>query len=132
VLDPDIYDIEFPDYVSYGYAGLPYQSEFETLDLEAEGNRTLTDTRKIINAVGLGLMETRGGFAGMPEQTLQNMEPIVTRQDESLNVQTPNFNGHIVVHVPAEYSEPGRVNIKHVDPSPISILSVYPKGLAGD
>jgi len=131
-LDPDIYDIEFPDYVSYGYAGLPYQSEFETLDLEAEGNRTLTDTRKIINSVGLGLMETRGGFAGMPEQTLQNMEPIVTRQDESLNVQTPNFNGHIVVHVPAEYSEPGRVNIKHVDPSPISILSVYPKGLAGD
>jgi hypothetical protein len=129
---PEAYNVEFPDYVSYGYVGLPYQSEFETLDLEAEGNRTLTDTRKIINAVGLGLMETRGGFAGMPEQTLQNMEPIVTRQDESFNVQTPNFNGHIVVHVPAEYSEPGRVNIKHVDPSPISILSVYPKGLAGD
>ena len=126
------YKIELDDFYGFIQFGIPYDCEFETLDLETGGSRTLTDTRKIINAVGLGLMETRGGFAGMPEQTLQNMEPIVTRQDESLNVQTPNFNGHIVVHVPAEYSEPGRVNIKHVDPSPISILSVYPKGLAGD
>jgi hypothetical protein len=124
--------IDLEDYYSYGYIGIPYECEFETLDLETGGERTITDTKKLINAVGLGLMETRGGFAGIPEQTLENMTPIVTREDESFNNPTKNFNGHIVVHVPTEWNEPGRVAIKHVDPTPISILSVYPKGMAGD
>jgi hypothetical protein len=120
------------DYFAHGYVGIPYECEFETLDLETAGERTVTDAKKLINAVGLGLMETRGGFAGIPEQTLENMTPIVTREDESFNNQTKNFNGHIVVHIPTEWNEPGRATIKHVDPSPISILSVYPKGIAGD
>jgi hypothetical protein len=120
------------DYFAYGHIGIPYECEFETLDLETAGERTVTDAKKLINAVGIGLMETRGGFAGIPEQTLENMTPIVTREDESFNNQTKNFNGHIVVHIPTEWNEPGRATIKHVDPTPISILSVYPKGLAGD
>jgi hypothetical protein len=124
--------VEFPDYVCYGYVGDSYECEFETLDLETGGERTITDAKKLINAVGLGLMETRGGFAGIPEQTLENMTPIVTREDESFNNSTKNFSGHIVVHIPTEWNEPGRATIKHVDPTPISILSVYPKGLAGD
>jgi len=128
----DIVTIDFGDYYSYGYVGIPYECEFETLDLETAGGRTITDTKKLINAAGLGLMETRGGFAGIPEQSLDKMEPIVTRDDTSMNNQTKNFNGHIVVHIPTEWNEPGRVAIKHVDPAPISILSVYPKGLAGD
>jgi hypothetical protein len=125
-------EIDLGDYYSYWHVGIPYECEFETLDLETAGERTVTDAKKLINAVGLGLMETRGGFAGIPEQTLQNMTPIVTREDESFNNQTKNFNGHIVVHIPTEWNEPGRATIKHVDPTPISILSVYPKGMAGD
>jgi hypothetical protein len=125
-------EIDLVDYFSYWHVGIPYECEFETLDLETAGERTVTDAKKLINAVGLGLMETRGGFAGIPEQTLQNMTPIVTREDESFNNQTKNFNGHIVVHIPTEWNEPGRATIKHVDPTPISILSVYPKGIAGD
>lgn len=127
-----IVSVDLGDYYSYGYVGIPYECEFETLDLETAGGRTITDTKKLINAAGLGLMETRGGFAGIPEQSLDKMEPIVTRDDTSMNNQTKNFNGHIVVHIPTEWNEPGRVAIKHVDPAPISILSVYPKGLAGD
>lgn len=124
----DIQD-QFWTHLSFG---LSYRSEFETLDLETGGGRTITDSKKLINCVGLGLMETRGGFAGIPEQTLENMTPITTREDESFSNQTKNFNGHIVVHIPSEWNEPGRATIKHVDPSPISILSVYPKGIAGD
>lgn len=127
-----IVSVDLGDYYSYGYVGIPYECEFETLDLETAGGRTITDTKKLINAAGLGLMETRGGFAGIPEQSLDKMEPIVTRDDTSMNNQTKNFNGHIVVHIPTEWNEPGRVAIKHIDPAPISILSVYPKGLAGD
>lgn len=126
------YELDLQDFYAYIKIGIPYDCEFETLDLETGGARTITDTKKLINAAGLGLMETRGGFAGIPEQTLENMTAIVTREDESFSNSTKNFNGHIVVHIPSEWNEPGRVTIKHVDPTPISILSVYPKGLAGD
>lgn len=126
------YVINLPDYYSWGYVGLPYQSEFETLDLETSDNRTLTDAKKLISRVGLGLMETRAGFIGMPDKTVGEMEEIIIRDDPDFANQTKNFNGHISFSIPAEYTESGRVNIKNVDPAPITILSIYPKGIAGE
>jgi hypothetical protein len=126
------YWIDLPDYYSYGYVGIPYESEFETLDLETVGERTLTDSKKLLNAVGVGFMETRGGFYGMPDQDVENMEQFAHRDNSSMNDQTENMNGHLVVNVPAAWTEAGRVNIKQVDPTPMTILSVYPKGISGD
>jgi len=124
--------VTFPDYISYGYIGVPYTSEFETLDLETQDSRTLTDSKKLLNAVGVGFMETRGGFYGMPDQDLTNMEEIQDREDEDLSNQTKNVNGHLSINIPATWSKAGRINIKQVDPAPITILSVYPKGISGD
>lgn len=124
--------LSLPDFFSWGYVGTPYTSEMETLDIEAGDNRTLTDAKKIINKVGLGLMETRGGFFGIPDKGLDEMEEIVFRQDGDITQQTQNKNGHIEVSIPTEWTEGGRVNIKNVDPVPMTILSVYPKGIAGD
>lgn len=128
--DSGDYLIELGDYYGYGYVGIPYMSEFETMDIEAEDNRTLTDAHKLINAVGVAFYETRGGYYGMPGKDIQEMEELVWREDESFSVQTPNVNGYITVHIPAEWNKSGRVNIKQVDPAPMTILSVYPKGLS--
>jgi len=124
--------ISLPDYYAWGYVGLPYTSEMETLDLETAGERTLTDANKLINSVGTAFLNTRGGFIGMQEQSLENMQEIVVREDEDFSNKTENFNGHIVTHIPAEWNEKGRINIKQVDPAPITVLSVYPKGISGD
>lgn len=124
--------LDLGDYYSYGYIGLPYTSEMETLDLETAGERTLTDANKLINSVGTAFLNTRGGFVGMQDQTLENMQEIVVREDQDFSNQTENFNGHIVTHIPAEWNEKGRINIKQVDPAPITVLSVYPKGISGD
>jgi hypothetical protein len=128
----NLFTVTLPDWYCNGYCGMPIECEFETLDIEAQDARTLTDAKKLINAVGVGLMETRGGFYGIPDQELSNMTEIMDREDDNVNNQTGNFNGHITVNIPSEWTEHGRISIKHVDPAPISILSVYPKGISGD
>lgn len=130
--DADDYFIDFGDFISYAYIGLPYTSEIETLDIEAGDNRTLTDSRKLINAVGVGVMETRGGFFGVPGRPLEEMEELRVREDGDMFAPTVNKSGYVSVTIPGEWTEAGRVNIKNVDPVPMTILSVYPKGISGD
>jgi hypothetical protein len=126
--------IDLPDYYSYGFFGLPYEADFETLDLEASDSRTFTDTRKLINAVGVAFNETRGGYFGIEDAELSNMAPISPTNYSPFNNQSEldNFNGHISIPIPTNWSERGRVRIRQVDPLPMTILSVYPKGVAGD
>lgn len=136
-LDKDAFgeiSISLPDYYAYGYFGLSYEADFETLDLEASDNRTLTDSRKLLNAVGVAFNETRGGYFGIEDAELSNMAPISPTSYSPFNNQSEldNFNGHISIPIPTNWSERGRVRIRQVDPLPMTILSVYPKGVAGD
>lgn len=125
-------EIPLGDFFCWGYVGLPYASEMETLDIETADNRTLTSARKLINKVGLGLMETRGGFFGVPGKELTDMEEIVFRTDGNITHQTDNKNGFEEVSFPTEWNGTGRVSVKNVDPVPMTILSIYPKGISGD
>lgn len=126
------YVIDLPDYFCNGYIGIPYVSEFESLDIETADARTLTSAKKLINKVGMGVMETRGGFFGVPGKELTEMEELVYREDGDITQQTANKNGYLEVSIPSEWTEGGKVVIKNVDPVPMSILSIYPKGIAGD
>jgi hypothetical protein len=130
--------LELGDYYSWGYVGVPYTSEFETLDIEHSDQKTLSEDKKLINAVGVGFNQTRGGFFGLPTKEypknsnpIEQMEEIIYREDSSFNEETGYLSGYLEVKFPTAYTKSGRVNIKHVDPTPISILSVYPKGISG-
>lgn len=128
----DVLTLELGDYFCNGYVGLPYESEFETLDIETGDNRTLTDSNKLINAFGMGVLETRGGFFGMPGMDIEDMEEAIIRNDGDASQQVTNKNGYLEVPIPAEWNGHGRVAAKNVDPVPMTILSVYPKGIAGN
>jgi hypothetical protein len=128
----DLYYIDLgTDFYCWGCYGLPIESEFESLDLETSDNRTLTDSMKILNAIGVGMMRTRGGFFGMPDREPAEMEEIALDTDTSTPPKTLNKDGYDRILIPAEWTQPGRANIKNVDPVPMTILSIYPKGLAG-
>jgi len=120
-----------PDYYCFGYVGVPYESEFETLDLEDSSARTLSSDNKLINAVGVGFNQTRAGFFGTPSVELNQMEELVYREESSLNLDSGYLSGYLEVNFPSVYTRSGRVSIKNVDPAPISVLSVYPKGISG-
>lgn len=115
--------LDLPTYYNYGFVGLPYTSEIETLDLESSDARTFTDTGKNIGSVGIGMRRTSGGFVGQTgTEDILNMEEIPAL-DKS---------GYLKVIFPSTWEQTGRVLIKQIDPLPMSILSVYPKGVAGD
>lgn len=125
--------LDLGDYYDYGYVGLPYTMDLETLNLESSTAKTFVDQGKLINELGIGLGSTMGGFMGAPGITdLTNMEQIVLRDDEGIENTTKPFDGYVTSPFPGKWEMFGRIAIKQVDPLPMSVLSVYPKGLMGD
>lgn len=129
--------LTLPSAVAWGFVGLPYESEMETLDLDTADERTFTDSKKLINEVGIAFHETKGGFVGQTESgvtepiDVNEMEEIISREDETFEEVTKNINQHISQDLPAHWERTGRVLIKQVDPAPMTVLAVYPKGVVG-
>jgi hypothetical protein len=126
--------IDLPDFVTYIEAGVPFESTMETLRIERGDGTTLSDDRKIINKVGLAVYNTQNGFVGPATAAdLMEMSPLVTREC-TCDLSSPDglYTGHIPIFIPGEWTEDGKVKVTQVDPSPMTILSIYPKGLVGD
>jgi hypothetical protein len=125
--------LDLPDYFGYGVVGLPYTFEMETLPLEPADNRSLTSENKIINEAGIAFDRTRGGYASDQSSAddISKMEPIIFRENEDFDAPSENFSGHVDVNFSGSYDRDSRVKIKQVDPLPMTVLSVYPKGVSG-
>ena len=124
--------LHLPKFVREAVIGYPYETIIETLDLETADARTFTDVGKLISSVGLGLYRTKGGFVGQSNKALTDMEEYLSREDENLEEPTREISGHIVVPFPAGWEKTGRVTIKQVDPLPMTVLAVYPRGMMGE
>jgi hypothetical protein len=122
--------VELPDFYSWGTAGLPYACEFESLDLEVGDERTLTDKRKLITGLGVAYYNTRCGQAGSKEEA--DPLPVLFRDDGGTEDTTANFSGFKDMSLAGSWEKTGRVRILQNDPAPMTILSIYPKGLSGE
>lgn len=130
-------NLDLPDFFNFGYVGLPYGTtgfEAETLDLDTADERTFTDATKLVNQVGIAFRNTKGGMVG---QTGSGSDPenlmgtVISRENEAVEELTEIINGHILVPFPGTWEKTGRVLIRQVDPMPMTVLAVYPKGMAG-
>jgi len=124
--------IDFPEPISYAEIGIPYQSHMQTLAIEAGEGRTLTDDKKIVDKVGIAVYQTIGGFVGLPDKSLENMAPIKTRDDLDIANPDKGLSGYVSTTIPSNWTKDGMIKIIQVDPAPMTVLSIYPKGLAGD
>jgi len=126
-------EVGLPDYYGYGVVGLPYAFEMETLDLEPADGRTFTHEKVAISEIGIALENSRHGL--MSQSTtggdVTKMEEIPYQGVNDLGAAPENFSGHIYRPVQGEWSDQRRVKIKQVDPLPITVLSVYPRGMSG-
>lgn len=123
---------DLPNPASFGYIGLPYTAYMETLPIEPADNRTLTDSNKVVNEVGAALYKTQRGLVGDVGTDVERLNALVERNETDLMLGDTLFSGHVDRPIESRWSKEGRITIKQVDPAPISIMSVYPKGLAGD
>lgn len=111
--------------------GLPITHDIETLDIETAGANTLANKPKMVNQVILTLLNTLGGFAGTSEPDddgVDGLDEIKFREPEDGYsamspkniVKTPTLNG--------TWNRPGHIFLRHIDPTPCTILAIAPSG----
>jgi len=105
----------------------------ETLDLEASDARTFTDKGKNIGSAGVAVSKTIGGLIGQRINVQKVMYEKLTVRDTYGNLTVTGMtDGVRNVPFPGSWNMKGSVVIRQVDPLPITVLAVYPKGVIGD
>ncbi len=102
--------------------GLPYEFEFETLNIEGENTHGL---KKLVNRASIKIFDSREDFfvVGADGQEVQN-ERSIGLEDDSINDPTLLISKDVDVTVFSEATEEATIHIKQKYPLPITILSV--------
>jgi len=104
------------------HVGLPYVSDFETLEINVPGAETPRMRNKLIKELGLIVQDTRSIFAGPDFDHLDEYEP----RDLTTNpVGPPSLLQDLVqMNISGEWINKGRVCVRQSDPLPMGILGV--------
>lgn len=109
--------------------GLPYTTDIQTLDIDSVGT-TIKDRGVQVGGVICWVEDTGKFYAGpvVPMgDTLTGLEAFVPTNDQGY-ATTSNVTGVAEVTLQATYNNTGRVLIRQVDPTPLTILSIAPTG----
>lgn len=109
--------------------GLPYTTDIQTLDIDSVGT-TIKDRGVQVGGVICWVEDTGKFYAGpiVPTgDTLTGLEAFVPTNDQGY-ATTSNVTGVAEVTLQATYNNTGRVLIRQVDPTPLTILSIAPTG----
>lgn len=99
-------------------AGIPYEFELETLNLEGENTHGLA---KIVNTISIQVDKTREDFfvVGTNGDLMQNARSI-----ESINDSNYLHSGNIDIASLSDYNSMANVHIKQIYPFPITVNSI--------
>jgi hypothetical protein len=109
------------------HVGLPYISDFETLDLASQ-RADVRDKKKAINAVSL-IVDQSSGFMVGPD--VDNLQPVTQRQNENYGAATDLITGLIDESIACGWDKKGRIFVRQSNPLPLSILAVIPQTEVG-
>ena len=109
------------------HVGLPYISDFETLDV-AVPRGDLRDKKKAINAVSL-IVDRSSGFMVGPD--VDNLVEVTQRSTENYGAPTVLFSGILDENIPCGWDKKGRIFVRQSNPLALTILSVIPQVESG-
>lgn len=131
--------LSFPKCYTVIRVGLPFISDIQTLSIDSFSGETIADKRALVSEVTLQVEKTRGIFAGTrcPEDDITNSDDdalfglyeIKARQYEAYDVGVDTLKGKYDVNVESTWEGEAGVFLRQVDPLPMSVLSIMPKGL---
>lgn len=123
--------ITLPHAASLVLAGLPFQAQIQTMDIDVSGNTdTVQAKRKKIGALTVRCNETRGLSVGRTFDTLvptKELSPFTT-----LDNPIPLIQGDERTVMDPLWDVPGRICIQQDDPLPATVLGVIPEVVIGD
>ena len=115
--------------------GLPFVMDVQTLDIDQSGG-TVKDGRFLVTKVGAYIEQGMSFFAGTEEPTTATgftlpgggaMQP-VTVMDRNENAVTTPQTGYFSANVDGRFDDNGRIFLRHVDPTPLTLLALSPQG----
>ena len=114
-------------------AGLPYLSDIETLDLETTRGETQVDKKKLIGEVTVFLEKSRGIWAGSEPPVVgvaanNGLFELKIRNTESYQDPVALLTGKDDVKIQSRWDRNGRVFIRQIEPLPMTVLAIAPKG----
>lgn len=104
------------------HVGLPYTSDFETLEVNVPGSPTTRLKNKLFKEMGLIVQDTRSIFAGPDFDHLDEVEPRLP--ETSMLSPVDLLQDCVICPISGEWSSKGRVCVRQSDPLPIAILGV--------
>jgi hypothetical protein len=104
-------------------AGLPYECDLETLDIE-RGPPTLQGRYKAVNEVVLRVKDTRGLSVGPDEDRLTEIKE---RAAENFGVPTALTTGDERVLIDPSWNSNGRVFVRQSYPLPATVVAIIPR-----
>lgn len=119
------------------HVGLPFIADLETLDIDSPGGRPLLDKKKLVNEVTIHVEKSRGIWVGGEAPSDDDVDPLEglyefkARDTESTDEPTDLDTGKIHVPIESHWSDGGHVFIRQVDPVPLTVLAVAPRGSFG-
>lgn len=117
------------------HVGLPTISDVQTLDVDSPQGETISDKKKIVSRVSAFVQDTRGVWTGAKPPAdddtdpLEGLSELKIRNSETYDEPVNLTTDSVEINIQPEWNSNGRVFIRQVDPTPMTILSVAPAGL---
>jgi len=111
------------------HVGIPYNSDLETLNVEANlPDGTLQGRKVKVSNVVLRLQNSRGGYIGPDALTLHPISgsPMSGSIVTVYGATTALCSGEVKENLGAGYEDGGRIFLRQSDPLPITILALLP------
>lgn len=106
------------------HVGLSFQSELESLDLEATGDESIRSKHKSISVANLLVENTRGIYAGTHRNRMTEYD---ARSDEDYDESASPITGLVEVYLTSSSTPETRLIVQQNDPLPQTILSMIPE-----
>lgn len=126
--------ITLEDPVAVAHVGLPYLCDLGTLDIDTPQGSSLKDKRLLINTATLLLERSLAAFVGAEFPAEGAADPLALLDELKLRDATDEYGaialrtGEADVTIAREWDSNGRLAVRVVDPVPVTILAIIPRG----
>lgn len=127
--------VTFEHYFTVIHVGLPYTSDFETLDVDSAQGVSIADEAMLLRFLTIFLESTRGLWVGPKppaadaEHQLVGLKPLRLREQKTYDDVPELVTGPVTKGLMKQWNSNGRVFVRQVDPIPATILALSREGV---